>query len=176
MIMSPFVLDKNVPLIGPPRGGQIGADVDEPGRVAAGGGAGGGEEPAVAGGGCGALAAGELPASEAFVEAVSRRRAGRTEASQRGSEFASGLRCENPAEHIATGAGEVQRRGRRAFWANAGGRTSGTGRWCKGTRGDAAALDAAGRIVEPGAEAAAAPQKAGAQGTLWRDGADGRQL
>src|SRR2546427_11772165 len=29
MIMSPFVLDRNVPLIGPPRGGQIGADGDE---------------------------------------------------------------------------------------------------------------------------------------------------
>ena len=27
--MSPFVLDKNVPLIGPPKGGQIGADADE---------------------------------------------------------------------------------------------------------------------------------------------------
>jgi len=29
MIMSPFVLDRNVPLIGPPEGGQIGTDRDE---------------------------------------------------------------------------------------------------------------------------------------------------
>ena len=31
--MSPFVLNKNVPLIGPPKGGQIGADADEQERV-----------------------------------------------------------------------------------------------------------------------------------------------
>jgi hypothetical protein len=33
MIMSPFVLDRNVPLIRPPRGGQIEADRDEQERV-----------------------------------------------------------------------------------------------------------------------------------------------
>jgi len=57
-----------------------------------------------------------------------------------------------------------------------GGGTSGLrGRAAGGGR-DAAALDAGGRVVEPGAEAAAAPAKARAQGTLWGDGAIGREL
>src|SRR6266699_2841307 len=40
----------------------------------------------------------------------------------------------------------------------------------------AAALDVGGGVVEPRAEAAGTPSSAGAQGTLWRDGADGWQL
>src|ERR1700719_1853396 len=107
MIMSPFVLDKNVPLIGPPGGGQIGADEDEPGRVAACGSAGTCEERGTAGGGRSKLAAGQLPASQAFVEAVSRRRSRWAEAWQRGTEFASCLRSEIPTAGTAAGAREV---------------------------------------------------------------------
>src|SRR5713226_2803063 len=71
MIMSPFVLDRNVPLIGPPRGGQIGADGDEQEGVGKSGSAGASAQQAAAGGGCGAADARELPAGEAAVEAVS---------------------------------------------------------------------------------------------------------
>src|SRR2546426_8756920 len=69
MIMSPFVLDRNVPLIGPPRGGQIGADGDEQEGVGKSGSAGASAQQAAAGGGCGAADARELPAGEAAVEA-----------------------------------------------------------------------------------------------------------
>src|SRR5256886_16439474 len=65
MIMSPFVLDRNVPLIGPPKGGQIGADRNERGGVRKSGSAGAGAEQAAARGGCGATDACELPAGEA---------------------------------------------------------------------------------------------------------------
>ena len=47
--MSPFVLDRNVPLIGPPKGGQIGADRDEQERVGKGGGTGAGAKQAAGG-------------------------------------------------------------------------------------------------------------------------------
>src|SRR5580704_6704264 len=42
--------------------------------------------------------------------------------------------------------------------------------------GDVATLDAGGGIVESGTEEAASPSSTRAQGTLWRDGADGREL
>ena len=42
--MSPFVLDRNVPLIGLPKGGQIGADRNEQGGVRKSGSAGAGAE------------------------------------------------------------------------------------------------------------------------------------
>src|SRR2546426_1383321 len=71
MIMSPFVLDRNVPLIGPPRGGQIGADGDEQEGVGKSRSAGASAQQAAAGGGCGAADARELPAGEAAVEARS---------------------------------------------------------------------------------------------------------
>src|ERR1700733_2094921 len=107
MIMSPFILDKNVPLIGPPRGGQIGADVDEPGRVAACGSAGACEERGTASGGRSNFAAGQLPASKAFVEAAARTSSRWAEAWQRGTEFASCLRSEIPTAGPAAGAREV---------------------------------------------------------------------
>src|SRR6516162_9659765 len=59
MIMSPFVLDRNVPLIGligPPKAGQIGADRDEQERIGK--------------GGCRSADARELPSSKAAVETV----------------------------------------------------------------------------------------------------------
>src|ERR1700686_530883 len=71
MIMSPFVLDRNVPLIGLPKGGPIGSDTDEQEGVGTSGSAGAGAQQTVAGRGCGSTAARELPAGEAAVGAVS---------------------------------------------------------------------------------------------------------
>src|SRR5712672_4550994 len=71
VIMSPFVLDRNVPLIGLPRGGQIGANADEQEGVGTSGSAGWSAQQATAGRGCQWTAAGELPAGQAAVEAVS---------------------------------------------------------------------------------------------------------
>src|SRR3979490_3308669 len=49
MIMSPFVLDRNVPLIGLPRGGPIGADTDEQAGVGTSGSIGAGAQQTTAG-------------------------------------------------------------------------------------------------------------------------------
>src|SRR6202162_4477544 len=76
MIMSPFALDRNVPLIGLPRGGPMGADTDEQEGVGTSGSAGAGAQQTGAGRGCGSTAARELPAGEAAVEAVSGGRGG----------------------------------------------------------------------------------------------------
>src|SRR6266446_1912487 len=176
MIMSPFVLDRNVPLIRPPKGGRIEADRDEPEGVGASRGAGPSAQPAVAGGGCGAADAPELPAGEAVVEALSGGRRRRSEASQCRNKLASCLRAEISAHGVAAGQGEVRRSGGRAFRSDAGGGALGLGGRPAGGCGNAAALDAGGGFVEPRAEAAGTPSSAGAQGTLWRDGADGWQL
>src|SRR5258706_85291 len=113
--MSPFVLDRNVPLIGLPRGGQIGANADEQEGVGTSGSAG-------------------------------------------------------------ASAGKVRRSGGRALWADAGDRTLGVGGRAEDSCRNAAALDASGRVVEPGAKTAATPFAARAQRAFWGDGADGRQL
>src|SRR5216683_2185239 len=134
MIMSPFVLDRNVPLIGPPKGGQIGADRNEQRGVRKSGSAGAGaEQAAAAGGGCGG-----------------------TEARQRGAIVESRSRCEVPKEGAAAGAGEVRWAGGRAFRTDAGGGTLGVGGWAEGGCRNAATLDAGGRAVESRAEAPAA--------------------
>ena len=67
MIMSPFVLVRNVPLIGLPKGGQIGADTDEQEGVGTRGSAGASAEQAAAGRGCRSSAACELPAGAGFM-------------------------------------------------------------------------------------------------------------
>src|ERR1700686_1112393 len=94
MIMSPFVLDRNVPLIGLPKGGPIGSDTDEQEGVGTSGSAGAGAQQTVAGRGCGSTAARELPAGEAGVEAISGGRGGGAEAPQRGTKLESRLRRE----------------------------------------------------------------------------------
>src|SRR5258707_13524061 len=66
--MSPFVLDRNVPLIGLPRGGQIGANADEQEGVGTSGSAGSSAQQATAGRGCQWTAAGELPAGQGAGE------------------------------------------------------------------------------------------------------------
>src|SRR5437879_13460197 len=67
-------LDDNVPLIGPPRGGQIGADGDEQEGVGKSRSAGASAQQAAAGGGCGAADARELPAGEEIGRASCRER------------------------------------------------------------------------------------------------------
>src|SRR5229473_1351368 len=154
MIMSPFLLDRNVPLIGLPRGGQIGANGDEQEGVGTSGGTDAGAEQATAGRGCQSTAARELPTGEAAVEAVSGRRSGGAAAS----------------------AGKVRRSGRGTLWADAGGRALGIRGWAEGPCRNAAALDVGGGVVESRAETAAASSAARAQGAFWGDGADGRQF
>src|ERR1700676_2980611 len=92
MIMSPFVLDRNGPLIGSPRGDQIGADRDEQEGVEASGSIGSSAGQTGAGRGCQSTATRELPAGEAAVEAISRRRSGGTAAPQRGAKLESRAR------------------------------------------------------------------------------------
>src|SRR5207245_599774 len=104
MIMSPFVLDRNVPLIGPPRGGQIGADGDEQEGVGKGGSAGASAQQAAAGGGCGAADARELPAGEAGVEAVGGGRSRGSEAPEPGGASESCWRGEVAAGGAAAAA------------------------------------------------------------------------
>src|SRR5579863_441882 len=87
LIMSPFVLDRNVPLIRPLKGGQIGADRDESGGIAKGGSAGASAQWAAAGHRCEPAAARQLSPSQAVVEALSRGRCGRFGAPQRGARF-----------------------------------------------------------------------------------------
>src|SRR5260370_39222835 len=106
MIMSHFVLDRNDPLIRPPKGGRIEADRDEPEGVGASRGAGPSAQPAVAGGGCGAADAPELPASEAVVEAVPGTRGCGAAAWQRRTDLESGSRRDGSAEGAASRAGQ----------------------------------------------------------------------
>src|SRR5207245_951790 len=108
MIMSPFVLDRNVPLIGPPRGGQIGADGDEQEGVGKSRSAGASAQQAVAGGGCGAADARELPTGETPMEAVSGGRGSRSEAPQRGASLESSSRREVSAAGVAACTREVR--------------------------------------------------------------------
>src|SRR5437879_13389276 len=104
MIMSPFVLDRNVPLIGPPRGGQIGADGDEQEGVGKSGSAGASAQQAAAAGGCGAADARELPAAEAAVDAVWAGRRRGAGAPERGTAIESCLRGHGATEGSAGGA------------------------------------------------------------------------
>src|SRR5260221_13428902 len=112
--MSPFVLDRNVPLIGLPRGGQIGANADEQEGVGTSGSAGWSAQQATAGRGCQWTAAGELPAGQAAVAAVSGGRNCGAEASQRGAKLESRPRQEASTASAAASAGKVKRRGERA--------------------------------------------------------------
>src|SRR5437879_1716350 len=175
MIMSPFVLNRNVPLIGPPKGGQIGADGDEQERGRKGGGARTGAQQAAAVGGCGAADAGVLPTSQAAVEALSGGRRRESEAPHCRTTIAprvsrsSGGRCWGCAR-------EVRWPGGRALRADAGGGALGVRGWVAGGGRDVATLDAGRGVMEPGAPAAAAPASARAQGAFWGDGADGWQL
>src|SRR5216683_4176462 len=176
MIMSPFVVNRNVPLIGLPRGGPIGADTDEQEGVGTSGSTGAGAQQTTAGRGCRSIVGRELPAGEAAVEAVSGGRGRRTTAPQRGAPLESRPRREVSPAGVAASAGKVRRSGGRTLWSDAGGRALGVRGRAAGSCRNAAAVDVEGRVVESRAETTAAPATAGAQRAFWRDGADGWQL
>src|SRR4029077_6387938 len=96
--------------------------------------------------------------------------------SQRGASLQPCLPAEVSAAGARSGTGEVRWAGGEAFWANADGRALGSRRWTAGECRDAAAVDAGSGAMEPGTEAAEAPQEARAEGAFRGTGADGRQL
>lgn len=113
---------------------------------------------------------GELAAGEAAVERISSRRGGGVGASKRGAGFEPGQAEKFALPGAASDPEEVGGRAGAAVWADASGRALGGGRrdWDRG--GDAAGLDARGRVVEP------RTAQAGAQGAFWGIGAVGREL
>src|SRR6267143_1770020 len=118
----------------------------------------------------------ELPAGEETLAAISRRRSQRAAAPQCRKRLESGEAREIPAEGAAADPREVFGNGTGAVWTNAGSGTfSGRG-WAGGGRGDAAALDVSGGVVEPHAETESAPEAEGAPAALWRLGAAGWEL
>src|ERR1700676_3733209 len=121
MIMSPFVLDRNVPLIGLPQGGQIGTDRDEQERVRKSGNASASSQQAVGGSGRSTVDACQLPAGEAAVEAISGGRCRRTETPQRRASIESRTPGEVSGQGAAVGAQEIRWASRRAVRADAGG-------------------------------------------------------
>src|SRR5262249_19962817 len=104
---------------------------------------------------------------------LSRRRCRGPEASQRGANLESRPLGEVSAAGVGSGTREVRGRGRRAFWADAGGRALGGRRWGAGECRDGAAGDAESGTMEPGTEA---PQAARTEGAFWRTGAAGREF
>src|SRR4029077_4182204 len=98
--MSPFLQNRNVPLIQPPKGGWIEADRDEPRGVEKGGSSGACAEQPTAGGRRESADARELSAGAAVVEALWRGARSGPEASRRGA----GIQPRLPAEVSAAGA------------------------------------------------------------------------
>src|SRR5216683_3297679 len=153
-----------------------GENWDEPEGRATSGSIGAGEKQRVEGGGCGEPGGGKLPAGEAVVEEVSGARGQRVEASQCGASESASQASEISPAGDEVGAGEVRGRRGRAVWANAGGRTFGErGRDADG-RGNVAAVDAGGRVVEPATQAEAVSAAARETAALWGAGADGRKF
>src|SRR4029450_13979088 len=140
MIVSPFVLDRNVHLIGPLRGGQIGADGDEQEGAGKSGSSGAGAQQAAAGDrrmpadGC------ELSAGETTMEAFSGGRRRRAEASQRRATIKSCTGREVSGPGAAVGAREGWGGGWGGRVGDAGGGEAGGRGWVGGRCGDAAAL------------------------------------
>src|ERR1019366_4899800 len=153
-----------------------GENRDEPEGTASGGSVGASEKRRVEGGGCREPGGGELPASEAAVEAVSGRRGQRAEASQCGRSERASQAGEVSQAGDEVGGGEVRGKRGRAIWADAGGRTFGERRRDADRCGDAAAVDAVGRAVEAATQAEAVSAAARATATLWGTGADGRKF
>src|SRR3984957_6550495 len=176
IVMSPFLQNRNVPLIRLPKGGQIGADRDEPGGVAESRSAGASAQPPTRSKRRGSHNAGELSAGQAVVEALSRGRRCGHKASQRGTKVQPRLSAEVSATGTGLGTEKVRWGGGRAFRADAGSRAPERRRQPRGECRDAAALDAASRTMESGTEATEAPATPRTQGAFWRTGANGWQL
>src|SRR5262249_52902316 len=149
LIMSPFVLDRNVPLIRPPKGGQIGADRDESGGIAESRSAGAGAQRAAVRDRCEPTAAGELSAGPTVVEALPRGRSCGSETPQGGAHFQPRLWAGISAPGVALGAREVWRGGRGTFRPHAGRRAFSIGRSAARALGNFAALDAGRGTLEP---------------------------
>src|SRR6266566_8762979 len=149
-----------------------GENRDEPAGTASGRSAFASEEQRAEGDRCRESAPGELPAGQAVVEAVSGRGGPRVEASQCRTGECASQAGEVSSAGDEVGAGEVRGRRGRAIWADAGGRTFGQRRRDADRRGDAAAMDAAGRVVEA-AEAETLSPAARATTALWGVSADG---
>src|SRR5580692_1008881 len=109
------------------------------------------EKQRAEGGGCRESDPGELPASQAVVEAVSGGRSQRPAAWQCGTCQRAGQAGEVSSAGAGVGAGKIRRRRGRAVWADAGGRTFGKRRRAADRRGDAAAVDDSGGVVEAAA-------------------------
>src|SRR5712692_6081639 len=121
--MSPCRLRRNVPLnLRPPRRSWIGTDIDEYERVEARGrvGACGGRDVGLGFGGGGDGR--ELSPGEAVVSAVPAGRGRGLDASERRPRVESGDGGEDPRAGARARPQKIQRRGRRALWADAGGR------------------------------------------------------
>src|SRR5262249_11555895 len=122
------VLDRNVPLMWPPEGGQIGADRDESEGVRASGRAGESKERPVAGGGCGAIAAGELSAGGKVVETRPRGSGSGAEARQCRKSIESRTWRKTSGQSAGADQAKVRWSSGRTIWADAGGGTFGIGR------------------------------------------------
>src|ERR1700676_2477290 len=156
------------------KGVIVGKDMDECDRVDTGGGV----EPREGGhpefGFGGDLAGRELSPGEAAGAAVSGGRGERTEAPERGWRVES---CAAPGRTrtcVGARAGEVQRTGGRAVWADPGRRASGERRRRQGPSRHAAAVDVNGGVVESRPQTRAASPAPGAQGAFRGTGAAGR--
>src|ERR1035437_5686017 len=118
----------------------------------------------------------KLPPEQAIMEALPGAGGSGAGAWQRGTGLEPGDAEEAASEGIGFDPGEVHGRGRATLRADAGGGALGQRRPDRDLGVHGAALDVERKTVEPGKESASAPQPAGAQGTLRRTGADGRQL
>src|SRR5713226_8043111 len=126
LIMSPRRLIRNVPLsLRPPRRSWIGTDSDEHEGAEARGRVGTCGRRDVALGFGGGVDGRELSPSEAVVSAVPAGRGRGPETSERWARVESGDRGNDSGAGARARPGEIRRRGRRALWADAGGRTSG---------------------------------------------------
>src|ERR1700730_10160215 len=134
------------------------------------------EEKRAEGAGCRQYDAGELPAREAVVEAVSGGRGPRAETWQCGTCQRAGKAGEVSSAGAAAGAGEIRGRRGRAIWADVSSRAFGKRRRAADRRGDAAAMDAGGRVVEEATQAETVSPAARATTALWGVGADGRKF
>jgi len=155
------------------KGGRVEEDRDERTRVEASGGSCAGSRRRLDVGGSGGADGGELSAGEAAVEAISGGGAAGAGASERGAGIEPGEAEEATATGAAADPGEVQRGAGETLWTDASDGAPGGGRRDRAGRGDVAALDAGGGVVEPRAAKASASAAAGAEGTFWGDGAAG---
>lgn len=150
---------------------EIGEDSIEQEGVAAGRSVGTGEGRRASGQGWGRADASQLPASQAFVEALPCGGSGELEARQCGAKVQPGSARPTTQENSGKGGAKVQR-----IRANASGRASGDGRQATSSSRNVTALDAGGGPVEENAQGATASQAARSQASLRRVGATGRQL